>query len=75
MNQAPPVNMATIQTEARDAARTHTNVNDCCPYPFQSNAGQIYRTAFNDGREWLTHGATAPAPAQQPLTVNAQARK
>lgn len=65
MNQTPPVNMATIDTEARLAARTHTNVNDCCPYPFHSNAGQIYRTAFADERQWLT---------QPHQTVNAQAR-
>jgi hypothetical protein len=56
MNQTPPVNMATIETEARTAARDHNDVNACCPYPFQSNAGQIYRAAFQEERNWLTRG-------------------
>ena len=64
MNQTPPVNMATIENEARLAARTHTDVNDCCPYPFQSNAGQIYRTAFEDERQWLTRGTGVSAQAR-----------
>ncbi len=63
-HQTPPVNMATIENEARIAARTSDNVNDCCPYPFHSNAGQIYRTAFNEERQWLTRGNTVSAQAR-----------
>ena len=63
MNQTPPVKMAAIETEARTAARTHDDVNACCPYPFQSNAGQIYRAAFIEERQWLTR-----------TSVNSQAR-
>jgi len=65
MNQTPPVNMATIENEARTAARNNIDVNACCPYPFHSNAGQIYRTAFEDERAWLTRGAGSAAATPQ----------
>ena len=35
-----------ITNEAVAAAKTSSNVNDCCPYPFSSAAGYVYRNAF-----------------------------
>ena len=69
MTTTPPINCgafnaSAIENEARTAARTHANVNDCCPYPFQSKEGQVFGTAFQEERAWLTRS----------LTVNAQAR-
>ena len=38
--------IAKIEAEAVAAAKKTSNVNDCCPYPFDSAAGYVYRTAF-----------------------------
>lgn len=35
-----------ITAEATAAAKTSSNVNDVCPYPFDSAAGYVYRQAF-----------------------------
>lgn len=35
-----------ITAEAVAAAKTSSNVNDVCPYPFSSAAGYVYRNAF-----------------------------
>lgn len=57
------VKASAIENEARNAARTHDDVNACCPYPFRTNAGQVYRAAFKEERDWLTRGATGSAQA------------
>lgn len=57
-------NASAIENEARSKARTYSNINDCCPYPFQSGAGLIFSAAFQEERDWLTRRPT----------VNAQAR-
>ena len=56
------INRARVEGEARTAARTHTNVNDCCPYPFGSAAGMLYASEFAQERDWLTRGIS---PRQQ----------
>jgi hypothetical protein len=35
-----------IKTQAREAAAKYTDVNDACPYPFQTTAGHIFREEF-----------------------------
>ena len=40
------LSIAKIDAEATEAAKTYSNVNDCCPYPFDTGAGRIYRLAF-----------------------------
>ncbi len=40
------MSIAKIDAEATEAAKTYSNVNDCCPYPFDTAAGRIYRLAF-----------------------------
>ena len=57
-------NASAIENEARSKARTYSDINDCCPYPFQSKEGRAFSAAFQEERDWLTK-----RPA-----VNAQAR-
>jgi hypothetical protein len=38
--------IAKLVAEARAAAQTYSNINDCCPYPFDTDAAHIYRNAF-----------------------------
>lgn len=35
-----------IALEAEAAAVLHSNVNDCCPYPFDTDAGRLFRQVF-----------------------------
>lgn len=35
-----------VQREARDAAAHYSDVNDACPYPFDSEAGRVFRSEF-----------------------------
>ena len=49
------IGRAKIEDEARTAARSHSNVNDCCPYPFNSAAGALYASEFKQERDWLAH--------------------
>lgn len=37
---------ARIEDEARAAARRYADVNDACPYPFDSEAGKLFRSTF-----------------------------
>lgn len=52
------IERAKIEGEARAAALTHSNVNDCCPYPFGSVAGRLYASEFKQERDWLTRDST-----------------
>lgn len=56
---------AEIEHEAHQAARNNADVNDCCPYPFDTAEGQIYRSAFLDERDWLTRNIRTTTPGAQ----------
>jgi hypothetical protein len=45
----PNVSLDYIKTQAREAAAKYSNVNDACPYPFQTAAGQTFKEEF----EWV----------------------
>lgn len=55
------LSIAKIEAEARAAAVLHSNVNNCCPYPFDTTAGRIYRLAFE----------AAIKQAEDPINVGA----
>lgn len=38
--------MARVRTEAQKAAWEFDDINDACPYPFASVAGQVFKEAF-----------------------------
>jgi len=48
-----------IQQQAKTAAQKYANVNDACPYPFQSAAGQVFKEAFFIAREAKERGLPA----------------
>lgn len=41
----------TIEREARAAARQGLSLNDACPYPFGSEAGQHFRKVYQQAQE------------------------
>lgn len=43
--------IAKIEAEAIAGAKKSSNVNDVCPYPFDTTAGYIYRTTFEAARK------------------------
>ena len=43
----PIVSLDVIKTQAREAAAKYTQVNDACPYPFGTAAGQAFKEEFN----------------------------
>jgi hypothetical protein len=55
------LSIAKIEAEAVKASKTHSNVNDCCPYPFDTPAGRVYRLAFE----------AALKEAEDPINVGA----
>lgn len=50
-----------VHREAAEAARTFTDVNDACPYPFASDAGHAFRKHFE-----MVRLAMAAAPERTP---------
>lgn len=50
-----------ITAEATAAAVLHSNINDCCPYPFDTDAGRHFRTVFEAANkevdDAISHGA------------------
>jgi hypothetical protein len=48
-----------IKREAHESAQRFKNVNDACPYPFQSAAGQVFKEAFYIAREAKERGQPA----------------
>lgn len=40
------MSIALIQEQAFKAAHQYTNVNDACPYPFGTEAGQVFKEHF-----------------------------
>lgn len=45
--------IAQIKQQARVAALAHSNIADCCPYPSDSDAGNIFRAEFEKERCWM----------------------
>lgn len=39
-----------IEREARSAAKTYSNVNDACPYPFGTDAARAFCNEFKRAR-------------------------
>lgn len=39
-----------IEAKARNDAAIYDNVNDACPYSFYTEAGRVYKTAFQKAR-------------------------
>lgn len=69
----PIVSRASVEAKARAAAKTYDNVNDACPYPFATQAGQLFSAEFKRERAAMDaklNGATATAP-----TTNKQKQK
>ena len=52
-----------IKREAKESAQRFANVNDACPYPFQSQAGRIFKETFFIAREEKQQGRTVTNPA------------
>ncbi|APW38993.1 hypothetical protein RD110_18745 [Rhodoferax koreense] len=50
-----------IKREAQTAVVSHDNVNDACRFPFDSEAGRIFREEFLWIRSVLNAKATADA--------------
>lgn len=44
---------AQIEREAEEAARHYADVNDACPYPFDTEAGRLFRQTFHAMRAAL----------------------
>ncbi|ARV17505.1 hypothetical protein AEP_00545 [Curvibacter sp. AEP1-3] len=42
--------IAAIEAKARTDAATYDNVNDACPYSFYTEAGRVYKAAFQKER-------------------------
>jgi len=48
-----------IRKEAIESAQRFANVNDACPYPFNSDAGRIFKQEFFLAREAKEKGQPA----------------
>jgi hypothetical protein len=63
-----------IEREAKTAAKTYSDVNDACPYPFSSDAGKAFKAAFLKAREAIdakTIAAKQPkAPRRLQVTLH-----
>lgn len=69
----PIVSRARIEEKARAAAKTYDDVNDACPYPFATDAGQLFKAEFLRARAVLaaadySNTTTAAAPAAEQAT-------
>ena len=49
----PIISRDRIERQARIAARTYDHVNDACPYPFATEAGQLFKAEFVRARAEL----------------------
>ncbi len=47
---APIISREKIERDARAAAKTYSDVNDACPYPFGEDAGRIFADEFKRAR-------------------------
>lgn len=55
----PIISIERIKKQAKEAAQKYANVNDACPYPFQSEAGRVFKEAFFIACEEKQKGVTA----------------
>jgi len=56
----PIISIDQIKREATAAAVKYSDVNDACPYPFATEAGQVFKSAFKEAREAIL-SKTIPA--------------
>lgn len=47
----PIISIERVKKQAQEAAQKYANVNDACPYPFQTEAGRVFKDAFFIARE------------------------
>ena len=47
--------IARVEHEAQQAARQYNSVNAACPYPFDTDAGKLFKQFFLQARQNLTH--------------------
>jgi hypothetical protein len=47
----PIIPIAQIEREAAEAAKRFDDINDACPYPFDSDAGRAFKVAFTAARQ------------------------
>ena len=57
-----------IEAEAAFAAVRFSDVNDACPYPFESTAGYVFKNAFNAARMAIQKQAAPQTVQAQPAT-------
>jgi hypothetical protein len=57
----PIIPIEQIRREAAEAARSYSDVNAACPYPFTTEAGRLFRQEFMAMR-----GALGAAPELEP---------
>ncbi|MEC5213289.1 hypothetical protein RCH06_001835 [Polaromonas sp. CG_9.5] len=57
-----------IEREAAQAARDYSDINDACPYPFGSSAGQLFKHLFLQARESATKPPITQATRAQAAT-------
>lgn len=46
----PIVSITQVKEQARQAAEQYSDVNDACPYPFYTQAGQMFKQFFERAR-------------------------
>ena len=57
-----------IERDARQAALRYHDVNDACPYPFDTTAGYVFRNAFLAARRLMPEAAQQSAPSTAKAT-------
>ena len=55
------ISRSRIEREAIAAAKTYSDINAACPYPFGSDAAHAFTQFFNEARQAIT--ATQPLEA------------
>ena len=46
--------IARVEREARQAAQKYNCIDDACPYPFDTDAGKLFKQFFLQARQNLT---------------------
>ena len=53
----PIISISRLEREANQAATRYTDINAACPYPFDTNAGRLFKEFFLLAREKSTKNA------------------
>lgn len=64
----PIIPISRIEQEAQKAAAQYRDINAACPYPFDTDAGRLFKEFFLLARENLTQ--TAPCASRTGNTIN-----